>query len=179
MVVHRKSNRGKTFSHANFPGKLEGVFTILVGIIFAALMPRSTSNPVCRLGIRFFDARESHILTRRIVLDDPTKHHLHKNITWSEIRKAVSRSGCHQQEQSDLLQLANWRLYPHVIFTIAGLAPSSTMWSYAPTLVNSFGYARLRSNALVSIGQWIQLIINIAWGFTAFVYLSCCLLRNG
>ncbi|KAL6241069.1 hypothetical protein RBB50_011972 [Rhinocladiella similis] len=130
---------------------IEGVFTILVGILFTALCPRSTSNPTCLIGIRYFDERESQILTRRVVLDDPTKHHLHKNITGAEIKRT----------------LLNWRLYPHVIFTIAGLAPSSTMWSYAPTLVNSFGYERLRSNALVSIGQWIQLVINISWGFLA------------
>lgn len=44
------------------------------------------------------------------------------------------------------------------------------MWSYAPTLVNSFGYERLRSNAMVSIGQWIQLVLNITWGIAAYVF---------
>lgn len=65
------------------------------------------------------------------------------------------------------MQLGNWRLYPHVILTIAGLAPSSTMWSYAPTLINSFGYPRLKSNALVSVGQWLQLVLNVLWGMAA------------
>lgn len=51
------------------------------------------------------------------------------------------------------------------------------MWSYALTLVKSFGYERLRSNALVSVGQWIQLVLNVTWGITAFVaspYLNAC-----
>ena len=41
------------------------------------------------------------------------------------------------------------------------------MSSYAPTLVASFGFPRLKSNALVSIGSWILLVMNIVWGFVA------------
>lgn len=62
------------------------------------------------------------------------------------------------------LQLTNWRLIPHVIATICGLAPISTMMSYAPTLVHSFGYERLKSNAMASIGAFILIIITVAWG---------------
>lgn len=65
------------------------------------------------------------------------------------------------------MQLTNWRLIPHIILTVAGLAPSSTMMSYAPTIVNSFGFERLKSNALVSIGAWMLLITNISWGVLA------------
>lgn len=39
--------------------------------------------------------------------------------------------------------------------------------SYAPTLVNSLGYERLKSNAMVSIGQWIGLVMTISWGIAA------------
>jgi hypothetical protein len=54
-----------------------------------------------------------------------------------------------------------------VILTIAGLSPASTLSSYAPTLVTSYGFDRLKSNAMVSIGAWILLVTNVAWGFAA------------
>ena len=41
------------------------------------------------------------------------------------------------------------------------------MMSYAPTLVGSFGFDRLKSNAMVSIGAWILLFTNIGWGYIA------------
>lgn len=43
-------------------------------------------------------------------------------------------------------------------------------WSYAPTLVNSFGYPALKSNALVSVGGWVLLITNISAGWIAYVF---------
>ncbi|KAF2237340.1 alternative sulfate transporter [Viridothelium virens] len=130
---------------------IEGVFTIVVGFIFTTFFPRGPANPTCYARIHYFNEHESRILARRVLIDDPTKESTGKKISMSEIRQT----------------LFNWTLYPHILFTILGLAPSSTMWSYAPTLVNSFGYGRLRSNALVSIGQWIQLLLYIPWGIAA------------
>ncbi|KAF2100223.1 alternative sulfate transporter [Rhizodiscina lignyota] len=130
---------------------IEGLFTILVGFIFATLFPKGPSDPICLARFRYFNERESRILTLRVLQDDPTKEYSAKNITGSEIKRTLS----------------NWRLLPHVLFTILGLAPSSTMWSYAPSIVNTFGYERLRSNALVSVGQWIQLVLNVTWGIVA------------
>lgn len=51
--------------------------------------------------------------------------------------------------------------------TIVALAPASTMGSYAPTLVISMGYERLQSNAMASIGPWIQVVLNVLWGVIA------------
>lgn len=72
------------------------------------------------------------------------------------------------------MQFTNWRLIPHVILTIAGLAPASTMGSYSPTLVRSFGYERLASNALVSIGGWVLIINNLLWGYLGYVDDHVC-----
>jgi hypothetical protein len=66
-------------------------------------------------------------------------------------------------------QLTDWRIYPHLILTICALAPSSTLWSYAPTLVGSFGYPRLKANALVSVGGWLLLVVNVFSGWVAYV----------
>ncbi|KAK1456031.1 alternative sulfate transporter [Colletotrichum cuscutae] len=85
------------------------------------------------------------------MIDDPSKAQSKRSVSWPELRSA----------------LTNWRLIPHVIFTIAALAPSSTLSSYAPSLVNSMGFERLESNAMVSVGAWLLIPINLLWGFTA------------
>ncbi|KAK1770208.1 major facilitator superfamily domain-containing protein [Phialemonium atrogriseum] len=127
---------------------IEGMFTVVVGIIFLLLFPQSTSKPVSLVGIRLFSERESYILTSRVLADDPQKEHAKSYVTPAELKHT----------------LTNWRLIPHVIATICGLAPISTMMSYAPTLVHSFGYERLKSNAMASIGAFILIIITVAWG---------------
>jgi hypothetical protein len=41
------------------------------------------------------------------------------------------------------------------------------MGSYAPSLVVSFGFDRLKSNAMISIGAWVSIITNVSYGFIA------------
>ena len=64
-------------------------------------------------------------------------------------------------------KLTNWRLIPHIGFTVVGLAPASAFGSYAPTLVAGFGFEKLRSNALSSVGFWILMFLNLFWGWAA------------
>ncbi|CAI4212299.1 unnamed protein product [Parascedosporium putredinis] len=116
---------------------LEGIFTILVGFAFLAVFPESASHPVSLLKLRYFSERESRILHQRVLKDDPTKAQASRNVKWAEIKGA----------------LTNWRLIPHIGFTIVGLAPASAFGSYAPTLVAGFGFEKLRSNALSSIAN--------------------------
>lgn len=130
---------------------LEGLFTLLVGFLFLALFPLNSAKPTCWAGIRYFDERQSQILLQRVLLDDPSKTHTHRNITGAEFKKLFT----------------NWRLVAHIVLTISGLAPSSVFWNYAPTIVRGYGYGRLRSNAMVSIGQWCGLILTVSWGLIA------------
>jgi MFS family permease len=51
--------------------------------------------------------------------------------------------------------------------TLLGVAPAQTMGSYAPSLVVSFGFDRLKSNAMTSIGAWLLVVTNLAWGYIA------------
>ncbi|CAK7221697.1 hypothetical protein SEUCBS140593_004654 [Sporothrix eucalyptigena] len=130
---------------------IEGMFTVVVGILFISLFPKSPANPVSILGFRYFSDREIHVLSRRVLLDDPSKIHTHTHISKQELKNA----------------LTNWRLIPHILLTISTLSPSSTMMSYAPTLVASLGYSNLTANAMASIGAWMLLITNITWGFVS------------
>ncbi|KAK3393538.1 alternative sulfate transporter [Podospora didyma] len=130
---------------------IEGMFTVLVGFIFISFFPYSSSNPVSIFGFRYFTERESQILHRRVLLDDHSKQHTRQTVSGKELKTA----------------LTNWKLIPHLLLAILGLPASSTMFAYAPTLVISFGYDRLTSNAMVSIGCWILLVTNISWGMIA------------
>ncbi|KAL2154655.1 hypothetical protein VTH82DRAFT_3331 [Thermothelomyces myriococcoides] len=130
---------------------IEGLFTILVGVLFIAFFPRSPSNPVSLFGVRYFSEREAQILQERVLRDDGTKIQPRQNVSWGEVKATFT----------------NWRLLPHVLIAVLGIAPAQTMVAYAPSLVVSFGYDRLKANAMISIGSWILILTNVAWGFIA------------
>ncbi|KAF4967359.1 hypothetical protein FSARC_5082 [Fusarium sarcochroum] len=128
---------------------LEGIFTLLVGIIFIFFFPDSPFNPYSIFKFGIFTDKEKQILTKRILLDDPSKIHAKPSVTKEEFRNVMT----------------NWKLIPHILLTISALAPATTMGSYSPSLVKSFGYERLKSNALVSIGSWALVVTNLLWGY--------------
>ncbi|KAF4447766.1 alternative sulfate transporter [Fusarium albosuccineum] len=130
---------------------LEGIFTVLVGIAFLITFPNQVSNPVSLLGYRYFTDREAQILYERVLRDDPSKAQLRQHVTWEELKNVFT----------------TWKLLPHVGFTIVGLAPASAFGSYAPSLVVGFGFKPLESNALVSIGSWLLLVMNLLWGWAS------------
>lgn len=130
---------------------LEGLFTILAGILFICAFPGTPSNPVTLTGIKYFNEREITILQTRVLIDDPAKVQKKPYIDIRDIVKTLS-SG---------------KLWLHVLLTIAGLAPSNALWIYAPSMVASFGFDRLGSNAMTSVGQWISVILVIIAGFWA------------
>lgn len=129
---------------------LEGLMTIVAGILFLCLFPGTPSNPVSLIGVHFFTEREQMILHKRILVDDPSK------VTTKSIKG-----------RDILSTLGNIRLWPHLLLTAVGLAPSNALWSYAPSIVRSFGYDRLASNALTSIGQWMAVVLLIFLGWLA------------
>lgn len=69
-----------------------GLFTILSGIILALLLPTSVDKPHSWLfpKLRFFTARELHILRYRVLLDDPKKGHKRVRLSGKAIRSALS-----------------------------------------------------------------------------------------
>jgi hypothetical protein len=130
---------------------LEGLITITAGIVFGCLFPKGPQHPISLTNIRWFTERESQILVQRVVADDPTKHQDAKNVTKAELKRV----------------LTNWRLIPHILLTIGGLSPCTTLLSYGPSLVAEWGYGQLRANAIVSIGPWCMVVLNVIWGFWA------------
>ncbi|KAH8681809.1 major facilitator superfamily domain-containing protein [Xylariales sp. PMI_506] len=129
---------------------LEGIVSVLVGITFLLAFPTSVSKPTSLLGVTYFSERESQILYQRVIRDDPAK--------------ATYRNYITRQELIDTFK--NWRIFPHFAMTICALAPIQAIGSYAPTLIASFGFGTLDSNALASVGYWCLLVVIqfIGWG---------------
>lgn len=69
--------------------KLEGIFTVVVGILFICLFPISAANPVSLIGLRYFNERESQILQQRVLRDDPSKVQPRQNISMEEVKTTV------------------------------------------------------------------------------------------
>lgn len=130
---------------------IEGLITIVAGIAFFTLFPGAPSNPVSLIGVRLFTDRETMILRERVLLDDPRKALSKKSIAGRDILRV----------------LADPKLWPHLLLTAVALAPSTALWSYAPSIVTSFGYGRLASNALTSIGQWMSVVLVLLLGYVA------------
>jgi len=65
------------------------MFTIVVGIIFLCLFPKSITNPVSILGFSYFNERESYIIAKRVLLDDPSKVHVKPYISREEMKRTV------------------------------------------------------------------------------------------
>ncbi|GAB7352530.1 hypothetical protein MBLNU459_g2923t2 [Dothideomycetes sp. NU459] len=130
---------------------IEGLFTILCGALFFALFPKGPNNPKSFFNVRYFSEREEEILLHRILREDSSKEKRSHKISRKELTSTLS----------------NWRIYPHVLISMCGIAPATTLGAYAPTLVKNFGYGKLKSNALVSVGPWIQIALNFLSGYAA------------
>ncbi|KAK4193244.1 hypothetical protein QBC35DRAFT_100222 [Podospora australis] len=133
---------------------LEGIFTLIVGVIFISTFPKSSGHPVSIFGWRYFSEREAQILKLRVLRDDPTKNQARQTVSMSEVKATFT----------------NWRILSHFLCTVLGMAPAHAMGAYAPSLVVSFGFGRLESNAMLTIGSWILLVLNILWGWLADKY---------
>ncbi|KAM0433397.1 hypothetical protein ACHAPT_004275 [Fusarium lateritium] len=130
---------------------IEGILTIISGVIFLVLFPGLPNNPTSLLGISFFNERERMIMQERLWRDNGTRKARSSHITGKHI----------------VLTIKDPKVLFHIFLTICGLAPTTALWSYAPTIVGSFGYDRLEANALVSVGQWISVFLIILAAFAA------------
>ncbi|EXJ61617.1 hypothetical protein A1O7_02045 [Cladophialophora yegresii CBS 114405] len=149
-----------------------GIFTIASGFVLGFFLPDSFKNPHSTFlpRVRMFTDRELHILRSRVLMDDPMKGKKKKRIGRAGFRKAFT----------------NWRLYVHVLVTLCNNGPQRAFDTYAPSLVNGFGFGQLSSNALASVGLFLQIPTSFAFSYvsdhfnkrgpTVITGLSCHLL---
>ena len=55
-------------------------------------------------------------------------------------------------------------MWVHFLITLCNNGPQRGFDTYAPTIVGSFGFPKLTSNALASVGLFIQ--IPVSFGFS-------------
>ncbi|KAL9565610.1 hypothetical protein ACKAV7_009792 [Fusarium commune] len=130
---------------------LEGMLTIVVGVVFALLMPNSPGNPSTLLVHMYFTPREVHILTTRINVDNPEQDKKHKWVRLADIKSAFSR----------------WYIYPQLLISFCSIAIVAPMLTYVPSIIAGYGYDRLQANALSSVGSWIVVVLNLTFGYIA------------
>ncbi|KAK8148908.1 hypothetical protein G3M48_008798 [Beauveria asiatica] len=130
---------------------IEGMLTIVVGIVFGLLMPRSPDNPSNILGHSYFTPREIHILTQRVARDNPAGEAKSKYVKWTDIKVAFTR----------------WNIYPQLTVSFCAIAVISPLGTYQPSIIASYGYDRLQANALASVGNWIVIVLSLSFGWIA------------
>ncbi|KAF1810850.1 MFS general substrate transporter [Eremomyces bilateralis CBS 781.70] len=130
---------------------LMGGFTIFSGFILGFLLPDSFKNPSSTFIPRYslFTKRELHILRTRVQLDDPMKGKKKKTIGLSAFKKAFT----------------HWRMWVHLFITLCNNGPQRAFDTYAPSLVSGFGFPALTSNAMASVGLFVQVPVSFAFSY--------------
>ncbi|KAI0101171.1 MFS general substrate transporter [Daldinia grandis] len=131
---------------------VEGSITIGIGIIFILFLPPSVGNgsPLISFGRwSYFNRRESYILVRRVLLDDPAKTTNHLRISGNDIWTTIK----------------NPRILAHIIITTTATIPVSAINTYGPSVIKSLGYGTVRANAMASVGAFIAAIMTVFLGW--------------
>ncbi|CAI0647627.1 unnamed protein product [Colletotrichum noveboracense] len=127
-----------------------GAFTIASGIVVGFCLPDAFHNPHSWFlpQVNIFTERELHILQTRVRIDDPNKMNKKQHIGIAAFKKAFS----------------NWRIWVHVFITLGNNGPFRGFDTYGPTIIRSFGFPSLTSNALAAVGLFLQ--VPVSFGFS-------------
>lgn len=144
LLEYRLTNTSSTL--------VEGSITIGIGILFCLFLPPSVGNgsPVISFGKwSYFTRRESYILVRRVLLDDPAKTNNHLRISGANVLATVRKP----------------RILMHVLITLTATVSVNAINTYGPSVIKSFGYDTVRANAMASVGGFISVIMVILLGW--------------
>ncbi|KAK3328738.1 major facilitator superfamily domain-containing protein [Apodospora peruviana] len=132
---------------------LMGAFTILCGFVLGFLLPDSFRNPCSTFlpGKKLFTDRELHILQTRVLLDEPAKGKKKRKIGLVAFKRTFS----------------NWRLWLHGFITLCNNGPQRAFDTYAPSIVTGFEFGALTSNAMASVGLFLQLPVSFAFSYVS------------
>ncbi|KAF3763952.1 MFS general substrate transporter [Cryphonectria parasitica EP155] len=131
---------------------VEGCITIGVGIIFFLFLPPRVGDgrPFISFGRwSYFDQRESYILVRRVLLDDPAKTTNHLHISAHDITTTLRKP----------------RILMHMLITLTATIPVNAINTYGPSVIKSLGYTTVHANALASVGPFIAVVMVIVLGW--------------
>ncbi|KAK3697888.1 hypothetical protein LTR37_017205 [Vermiconidia calcicola] len=145
---------------------LMGVFTILCGCVLGFCLPDSFKNPHSTFAPKWniFSERELYILNKRVKLDDPAKGRKKKRIGSAAFKKA-------QLEDVDtpldynVQQRVSDSTISSTEYILISPSPQRGFDTYAPSLVEEFGFGSLSSNALASVGLFIQIPVSFTFSY--------------
>ncbi|KAL2836645.1 major facilitator superfamily domain-containing protein [Aspergillus pseudodeflectus] len=130
---------------------LMGVFTVFSGFIFGFFLLDSFRNPHSTFlpKVNWFTERELHILQTRVLLDDPMKGKKRRKIPLAAFKRAF----------------LDWRIWVHFLITLCNNGPQRAFDTYAPSIVTSFGFGPLSSNALAAVGLFLQVPVSFTFSW--------------
>lgn len=131
---------------------VEGCITVGVGIIFFLFIPPRVGDgrPFISFGKwSYFDQRESYILVRRVLLDDPAKTTNHLHISGRDVATTLSKP----------------RILGHMLITLTSTIPVNAINTYGPSVIKGFGYTTVHANAMASVGPFIAVVMVLALGW--------------
>lgn len=131
---------------------VEGCITIGIGLLFMLLLPPRVGDGRPVISFKrwsYFDQRESYILVRRVLLDDPAKTNNHIHISMRDIATTCK----------------NPRILVHILVTLTSVTPVSAINTYGPSVIKSFGYSTVKANAMSSVGSFIAVVMVLILGW--------------
>jgi hypothetical protein len=150
---------------------LMGAFTILGGFVYGFFLPDSFQKPRSTFlpGVCWFTDRELHILQTRVLRDDPMKGKKKRSIGLDAFKRAVSvpSSSIHCHTVLMAVQFADWRIWIHFLITLCNNGPQRAFDTYAPSIVTSFGFGSLVSNALAAVGLFLQVPMSFTFSWVS------------
>ncbi|WYZ43432.1 hypothetical protein EsH8_VI_001131 [Colletotrichum jinshuiense] len=133
--------------------KVEGVFTIFVGLSLLFLLPGSpdTPDPLLSPGVIRFKGPERSILQRRLEIDDKEKRggaqgmSIPPKLVWKTI--------------------LHWKRWPHFLSSFAVFSTWSPLTTYTPTIIMNLGFNRIQANALAAVGASLALVVVFIFAY--------------
>ncbi|KAE8154518.1 major facilitator superfamily domain-containing protein [Aspergillus avenaceus] len=132
---------------------VEGLITILAAILFTLIPPKAGhgSPLIATKKWSYFTPRESHIITSRVLLDDPRKARGHIKIApadiWSTVRKP--------------------NIIQHFFVTLVAMSAFQGLTQYTPSIIKSFGFSAVKANALASVPVYCSMVWILGWSYLA------------
>lgn len=128
---------------------IEGLLTILVGLLMFLLLPGSPKHPYPLISKRlaFFSDKEAFILKNRLTGEERTDEQLHP-ITKTHLKETILQ----------------WRRYPHLFATAVVFATWSPLTTYTPTIMQTAGFNRVQANALTAVGGFLAVFVVFLFG---------------
>ncbi|KAL4782641.1 major facilitator superfamily domain-containing protein [Aspergillus varians] len=153
-ILHMRGVGGRTGWFWLFA--LMGSFTVFSGILFGLFLLDSFKNPHSTFlpKVSFFTERELHILQTRVLIDDPMKGKKKRKIGLGAFKRAFT----------------NWRIWLHFLITLTNNGPQRAFDTYAPSIVTSFGFGSLVSNAMAAVGLFLQVPVSFAFSWVSDHY---------